>query len=103
LDALIGLELDLLAEARLDRLRRHVDALAGHVVFPAVIGATQAVIFVAAEPQRHPAVGAEFVHQADVARRIAERDQPRPQQLRPYGRGIRDPPARLTASRGAST
>ncbi len=73
----------------LDRLRRHVDALAGHVVFPAVIGAAQAVVLVAAEPQRHAAVGAELVHQADAALRIAERDQPLRQELHAHRRAIR--------------
>ena len=38
----VGLELDLLAEAALARLGGDVDALPGHVVFPAVIGAAQA-------------------------------------------------------------
>ena len=44
LDQRIGLQLDLLAEAAFRRLRRHLDALAGDVVFPAVIGAAQAVV-----------------------------------------------------------
>ena len=43
----IGLELDLLAEAALARLGGNIDALAGHVVFPAVIGAAQAGLLVA--------------------------------------------------------
>ncbi len=89
LDAGIGLELDLLAEAGLHRLRRHVDALAGHVVFPAVIGAAQAALLVAPEPQRHAAMGAEFVHQADAALRVAERDQALGQQLHAHRRAIR--------------
>ena len=37
----VGLELDLLAEAAFARLGGNVDALAGDVVFPAVIGAAQ--------------------------------------------------------------
>ena len=53
-----------LAEAALGRLGGHVHALAGHVVFPAVIGAAQAGFLVAPEPQRDAAVGAEFIDQA---------------------------------------
>ncbi len=45
----IGLELDLLAETAFGGLRRDVDALAGHVVFPAVIGTTQSAFFIAGE------------------------------------------------------
>ena len=67
LDQRIGLQLDLLAVAAFRRLRRHFDALAGVVVLPAVIGAAQAVVLVAAEPQRDAAVGAELVGQRIVA------------------------------------
>ena len=66
LDQRIGLQLDLLAEAALGRLRRHLDALAGVVVFPAVIGAAQPAVLVAAEPQRDAAVGAELVGQREL-------------------------------------
>ena len=89
LDARVGLELDLLAEAACGRLRRHVDALPGHIIFPAVIGAAQAVLLVAAEPQRHAAMGAEFVHQAEPALRVAKRDQPLAEQLHPHRRTVR--------------
>ena len=67
LDQRIGLQLDLLAVAALGRLRRHLDALAGVVVLPAVIGAAQPVVLVAAEPQRDAAVGAELVGQRIAA------------------------------------
>ena len=89
LDARIGLELDLLAEAACGRLRGHLDALPGHVVFPAVIGAAQAVLLVAAEPQRHAAMGAEFVHQAEPALRVAKGDQPLAEQLHLHRRTVR--------------
>src|SRR5262249_9076574 len=56
----IGLQLDLLAEARLLRLRRHVDALPGPIVFPAVIGAAQPVLLIAADPQRGATMSAEL-------------------------------------------
>src|SRR5262249_20130120 len=75
-DAVVSGEFDFLAKAALDRFGRHLDALAGHVVFPAVIGAAQAVFLVAAEPQRYPAMGAEFVHHADTALAVTECDQP---------------------------
>ena len=80
----VGFELDLLAEAALARLRRNVDALAGHVVFPAVIGAAQAGFLVAAEPERHAAVGAELVDQAVPAVAVAEGEQPLGEDLHPH-------------------
>ena len=88
LDQRIGGELDLLGEAALLRLRRHIHALAGHVVFPAVIGAAQAAFLVAAEPQRHAAVGAELVDQSVAALRVAERQQPFRQKLHPHRRAV---------------
>ncbi len=89
LDGRIGLELDLLREAARRRLGRHVDALPGHVVFPAVIAAAQAALLVAAEPQRHAAMGAELVHQPDTPLRVAERDQPLAQELDARRRTVR--------------
>src|SRR5689334_6549702 len=71
LDERIGLQLDLLAVAALARLRRHLDALAGVVVLPAVIGAAQAAVLVAAEPQRHAAVRAELVGERELAVGVA--------------------------------
>ena len=88
LDQRIGLQLDLLAEAALLRLRRHVDALAGVVVFPAVIGAAQPVLLVAAEPQRDAAVGAELVGQRVAALGVAPGQQPLGQQLDPHRRAF---------------
>src|SRR6266481_1405981 len=84
----IGFELDLLAEAALARLRGNVDALAGHVVFPAMIGAAQAGLFVTREPERNPAVGAELVDQSIPAFAVAEGKQPSGQQLDAYGWAI---------------
>jgi hypothetical protein len=52
-----------------------IEAIAVHVELPAVIGATDAVILVAAEEQRRQAVRAEMIHDADAAGRVAERDQ----------------------------
>ncbi len=88
LDQRIGLQLDLLAEAALGRLGRHLDALAGVVVFPAVVGAAQPVLLVAAEPQRHAAVRAEFVGQRIAALRVAPGEQPLGQQLDPHRRAL---------------
>src|SRR5262249_6488259 len=86
LDARIGLELNLPAESRLGR---DLDALPAHVKFPAMIGAAQAALLVAPEPQRHAAVGAEFVHQPDPARTVAEGDQPLGQEFHAHRRAIR--------------
>src|SRR3974390_868539 len=61
LDQWIGFELNLVTEAAFDRFRRHLDALAGVVVFPAVMGAARTVLLVAAKPQRYPTVGAKLV------------------------------------------
>ena len=88
LDQRIGLQFDLLAEAALGRLRRHLDALAGVVVFPAVIGAAQPVLLVAAEPQRDAAVRAELVGQRIAALRVAPGQQPLGQQLHPHRRAF---------------
>src|SRR6516225_8143980 len=88
-DTLIGGELDLLAEAAFDRLRRHLHALAGYVVFPAVIRTAQAVLFVAAEPQRHAAMRAELIHDADASEAVAEGDQPLAKEFHPHRRAVR--------------
>src|SRR5258706_10947852 len=72
LDQRIGFQFDLLAEAALRRLRRNLDALPAHVVFPAVIGAAQAVLLVAAKPERYAAMGAELVDQAVASLCVTE-------------------------------
>ena len=88
LDQRIGAQRRLLAEAGLIRFGRQVHALAGHVVFPAVIGAADAAFFIAAEPQRHTAVGAEFLDQAQPALGVAKRQQLFGQQLNPHRRAV---------------
>src|SRR3954451_15666708 len=88
LHAGIGLELDLLAEPALLGLRRNFDALSGDVVFPAVIGAAQPVLLIAAEPQRHAAMGTELVDDADLALRVAENDQSLGHQLETHRRTV---------------
>ncbi len=75
LDAGVGFQLDVLAEAGVLRLRRQVDALAGDVVFPAVVVAADAAVGAFAEPQRDAAMRAELVDQADAALGVAEGDQ----------------------------
>ncbi len=87
-DAGVRRELDLAAEAALDRLRGHLDALAGDVVFPAVIGAAQPILLVASEPERHAAMGAELVDHADAPLRVTEGKQPLGQELDPHRRRI---------------
>ena len=81
-------QLDLLAEAGFDRFGRHLGALAGDVVLPAMIRAAQAAFLVAAEPQRHAAMGAELVDQSIAALAVAERQQPLREQLDPDRRRI---------------
>ena len=46
------------------RLGRNLYALAGHVVFPAMIGTAKTAFFVSAKPQRNAAMGAKLVDQA---------------------------------------
>ena len=81
----IGFELDLPAEAALLGLRRDFHTLAGHVVLPAVIRATQTAFLVAPEPKRDAAMGAELVDQAVTAVGIAERNEPLRKKLHPHG------------------
>ena len=88
LDERIGGELDLLGVAALHRLRRHHEALAVHVEFPAVIGAAQPAFLVAPEPQRGAAMGAEFVDEPELAVAVAEGDQPLGEDLHPDRRTI---------------
>ena len=83
----IGLHLDLVAE--LARLVHLLDALAGDVVFPAVIDAAQPVLLVAAEPQRRAAMRAELVDHADLAVGGAEGDEVLAQEPHADRRAIR--------------
>src|SRR6266699_6845436 len=88
LHARVGLELDALAHAAFFRLRGQVHALAVHVVLPPVIRAAQPALLVAAEPQRHAAVGAELVDQGDSPLRIAEGNQLLSEQFHADGRAV---------------
>src|SRR5947207_1841485 len=81
LHARVGPELDALADAAVFRLGGQVHALAVHVVLPPVVRAAQPALLVAAEPERHAAMGAELVDQADAPFAVAERDQLLSQQL----------------------
>src|SRR5207253_521916 len=65
--------LDLMGETH--RLVHLMDALAGNVVLPAMVGATQAVLFIAAEPERHTTVRTELLQQTHAAAGVAERDE----------------------------
>src|SRR5207244_9715211 len=84
-DQRIRLQLDLLAEPALGRLGGHVDALAGDVVLPAVIGTAQPALLVTAEPERDAAVRAELVDEAEASLRIAERDHAFAEKPEPHG------------------
>ncbi len=88
LDRGIGLQLDALSHAGFFRLRRQVHALAVHVVLPAVVGAAQAALLVAPEPQRHAAVRAEFLDDADAPFAVAEGDELLAHDVHPHGGAI---------------
>ena len=89
LDHRIGLEMDPLAHAGFVRFRRQFDTMAIDVVFPAVIGAAQAVRLVAAEPQRDTAMRAELLDHADASAGIAKGQQLFSEQLHSHRRAIR--------------
>ena len=76
LDQRIGLELDLGAETAFLGLGGNLDALARHVVLPAVIRAAQPVFLVASVEERYAAVRAEFVDKAELAAAVSKRNQP---------------------------
>src|SRR5438067_13091518 len=82
-------ELDLAAEAACLRLGGNLDALARYVVFPAVIGAAQPVLFVAAEPERHATMRTELVDDADAPPAVAEGEQALREKLDAHRRTIR--------------
>ncbi len=85
----IGLELDLLAEAAFRGLRGHLDALPGHIILPAMIGAAQAIFLIAADPKRGAAMGAELVDQRIAPRGIAPSQQPFAEELHAHRRAVR--------------
>ena len=70
------------------RLVGHVDALTGNVVLPSVIWAPQTAFLVPAEPERNPAVRAEFVHEAVASFGIPECDQAFGEKLDPDRRTV---------------
>ncbi len=82
-------QLDLVLEVAIGRLRRHVYAAAIHIVFPPVVDATQAALFIAAEKERGPPVGAMLLQQTDPAGAVPKRDEVFPQELDPNGRAVR--------------
>src|SRR6266568_2204764 len=88
LHARVRLELDALAYSALFRLGGQVHALAVHVVLPPVVRAAQPALLVAAEPERHAAMGAELVDDADAPFAVAERDQVLSQQLHANGGAV---------------
>ena len=104
--------MDVLLELVLRRLVQLIEAIAFDVELPAVIDAAQPAFLVAPEKQRHAAVRAEFVDEADAAVAVAERDEVLAQQLHPDRRAVglgdlarqagRDPiPPHRIAHRGA--
>src|SRR5262249_58938428 len=65
----------LVLEGALLRLIGHVDAAPGHVELPAVIGAAEPTLFIAAEEQRGAAMRAIHGEEPDLPARVAEGDQ----------------------------
>src|SRR5204863_6672618 len=68
--------LDLLLERALGRLVRHVDTATGYVEFPAVVDASEPVLFVAAEEQRRAPMRAVLSDQSGSTFRISKGDEP---------------------------
>ncbi len=85
---LVGLGPDLFLVVLMRRRVRHVDAIAVHVEFPAVIDAAEAVLLVAAEEQRGAAMRAAVIHDADPAGAVAKRDQPLAEQQEAQRRAV---------------
>src|SRR5207302_8804269 len=75
LDRRRGSDVDVLLELVLRRLIELVEAIAFDVELPAVIDAPETTYLVASEEQRHPAVRADFVDQADPAIAVVARDE----------------------------
>src|SRR6516165_5988693 len=80
----IGTQPDPRTKSTLLRFRRDLDALAGYIVFPAVIRATQTAFLVTSKPERDATVSAEFVEQAVTPLAVAEGNQPLRQQSDPH-------------------
>jgi len=70
------------------RHARHVDAVAGDVVFPAMIDAADPAFLVAPQEQRGAAMRAAMVHHADPACAVAKRDQLLAEQHQPDRRPV---------------
>src|SRR5579863_6614954 len=71
----ISLGVDLVLEMLALRNIRHVEAVAVDIVFPAVIDAANAILFVAAVKERGATMRAALIHHADAARAIAKGDE----------------------------
>ena len=65
----------LVAKVAGSRLRRGFQDRPGHIVFPTMINAAQAAIFVAAKKQRRAPMGAMLAKQTDSAGGIAKGNQ----------------------------
>src|SRR5690242_21782843 len=63
-----------------------------------MIAAAQPALLVAAEPERHAAMGAELVHQPDAALGVAKGDEALTEQLDAHRRAIR--PRQLLGQHG---
>src|SRR5207247_6258176 len=66
---------DFLLELALGRLAGHVDAGTGHIEFPPVIDAAQAVVLISSVEERRAAMGAGMRQQAYLAGGTAKRDE----------------------------
>src|SRR5215472_7665369 len=73
--ARVGRVVNLVFERAAGRLRRSFQNSARHVVFPAVVDAPQAALFVAAIKQRRTSVRTMLSQEPDAALAIAEGDE----------------------------
>src|SRR5262249_2180345 len=95
LEHLVALGLDLLRKGVVRRHVRHVEAIAVDVELPAVIGAAQPLVLVAAEEQRGAAVRAAVIEDADPAGAVAKGHELLAEQKEPHRVAARLELARL--------
>ena len=81
--------MELLLEVAIAGLRRHIKHVAVDAVFPAVVDAPQAAVFVAAIEKRGSAVRTTLAEQANASLAVAKSNQLFAQQPHANGRTIR--------------
>ena len=86
--AAVRLDLDLVLEVALGRLRWHVDAITVHVELPAVVDAANARLLIPTEEQARAPMRAVVVDQPHGAGGVAEGDELLAEQLDAHGRAV---------------